>query len=127
MRHPSPAPRGIHGTVERFQDLVEREFRRWHRVDEYAARLRVSPGHLSVLCKSHLGHSASGEIHRRLLIEARRLLLYTDKPAFAVARELGFADPAYFGRFFKREQRQTPRAYRVLGVTPIIPSTVDGS
>jgi AraC family transcriptional activator of pobA len=48
-----------------------------------------------------------------VLLEARRLLRYTDKPAFAIAQELGFADPAYFGRFFRRESGVTPRQYRL--------------
>ena len=112
-RHPKSASAGRNALVDRFRSLVEREFRRLHRVQDYAARLDVSPGHLSVLCHAHLGRSAGDEIHQRLLLEARRLLRYTDKPAFAIAQELGFADPAYFGRFFKREAGVTPRGFRV--------------
>ena len=113
-RHPTAAA-GRNTIVERFRSLVERDFRRVHRVRDYADRLDVSPGHLSVLCHAHLGRSASDEIHHRLLLEARRLLRYTDKPAFAIAQELGFADPAYFGRFFRRETHVTPRSYRNRG------------
>lgn len=111
-RHPQPAGAGRNSIVDRFRSLVERDFRRLHRVRDYAERLAISPGHLSVLCHAHLGRSASDEIHQRLLVEARRLLRYTDKPAFAIAQELGFADPAYFGRFFRRETDATPRNYR---------------
>jgi AraC family transcriptional activator of pobA len=68
-----------------------------------------------VLCHAHLGRSASAEIHLRLVLEARRLLRYTDAPAFVIAQDLGFADPAYFGRFFRREAGVTPRRYRVDG------------
>lgn len=112
-RHPQHVSIGRNGIVDRFRSLVEREFRRMHRVQDYAERLDVSPGHLNVLCHAHLARSASDEIHQRLLLEARRLLRYTDKPAFAIAQELGFADPAYFGRFFKREAGVTPRGFRV--------------
>ena len=112
-RHPRVVDAARNGTIDRFRSMVERDFRRLHRVGDYAARLDVSPGHLNVLCRAHLGRSASAEIHQRLLLEARRLLRYTDKPAFAIAQELGFADPAYFGRFFKREARVTPRGFRV--------------
>jgi AraC family transcriptional activator of pobA len=114
-RHPKAAGAGRNSIVERFRSLVERDFRRLHRVRDYAERLDLSPGHLSVLCHAHLGRSASDEIHQRLLLEARRLLRYTDKPAFAIAQELGFADPAYFGRFFRRETHVTPRSYRNRG------------
>jgi AraC family transcriptional activator of pobA len=119
-----------HATVDRFRSLVEREFRRVHRVQEYAGRLRVSPGHLNVLCREHLGRSASGEINQRLLLEARRLLRYGDKPAFAISQELGFADAAYFGRFFRRAEGVTPRRYRIGGASSqgsSLPSTNDGS
>jgi AraC-like DNA-binding protein len=111
-RHPESPARRRHGTVDRFRTLVERDFRKVHRVQDYAERLRVSPGHLNVLCHAHLGRSASEEIHARVLIEAKRLLRYTGRPAFAIAQELGFADPAYFGRFFRREAGVTPRRYR---------------
>jgi AraC family transcriptional activator of pobA len=114
-RHPGARGRTRNTIVDRFQTLVERDFRRLHHVHEYADRLRVSPGHLNVLCRTHLGRSASAEIHQRLLVEARRLLRYTDRPAFAIAQELGFADPAYFGRFFRRGAGVTPRRYRTAG------------
>jgi AraC family transcriptional activator of pobA len=112
-RHPRASETTRHGTVDRFRSMVDREFRRLHRVRDYADRLRVTPGHLNVLCHSHLGRSASAEIHQRLILEARRLLRYTDAPAFVIAQDLGFADPAYFGRFFRRETGITPRRYRV--------------
>jgi AraC family transcriptional activator of pobA len=111
-RHPKAAAPGRNGTIDRFRSMIERDFRRLHRVRDYAARLDLSPGHLNVLCRAHLGRSASAEIHQRVLLEARRLLRYTDKPSFAIAQELGFADPAYFGRFFRRGSGTTPRRYR---------------
>jgi AraC-like DNA-binding protein len=112
-RHPKAIAGARHATVQRFRALIERDFRRRHRVQDYADRLGVSPGHLNVLCQAHLGRPASAEIHQRLLLEARRLLCYTDAPAFAVSNQLGFADPAYFGRFFRREVGTTPRSYRL--------------
>jgi AraC-like DNA-binding protein len=104
-----------HSTVDRFTAMVERDFRDRHRVQDYAGRLDVSPGHLNVLCKQHLGCSAGDTIQRRLMIEAARLLRYTDKPAFVIARELGFADASYFGRFVRRNTGATPRHYRNSG------------
>jgi AraC-like DNA-binding protein len=112
-RHPRAAGRSRNDTIDRFRSSIERDFRRLHRVSDYAERLDLSAGHLNVLCHAHLGRSASAEIHQRVLLEARRLLRYTDKPAFAIAQELGFADPAYFGRFFRRESGVTPRQYRL--------------
>jgi AraC-like DNA-binding protein len=98
--------------AHRFVAMVDREFRMLQRVQDYADRLGVSSGHLNVICNRDLGRSASAHIHQRMLLEAKRLLRYTDKPAFAIAQELGFGDPAYFGRFFLRETGTTPRRYR---------------
>ncbi len=111
-RHPDSAVSGRHPIVARFQSMIDRDFHRQHRVQEYARKLAVSPGHLNVLSHRHLGHSAGAAIRQRLLLEAKRLLRYSDKPAFVVAGTLGFADAAYFGRFFRRETGSTPRAYR---------------
>jgi AraC family transcriptional activator of pobA len=81
-------------------------------VSEYALELGVTPGHLNALCRWHLGQSAGSLIRQRLALEAKRMLIYGDIPAFAVARELGFRDPAYFSRFFKREVGAAPRRFR---------------
>lgn len=117
-RHPF-ATRPIKDDIaHRFAALVDREYRTLQRVQDYADRLGVSSGHLNVICNRDLGRSASALIHQRILLEARRLLRYTDKPAFAIAQELGFGDPAYFGRFFLRETGATPRRYRIDGYAP---------
>ena len=104
------APRG--SVVRRFQGLVERDFARRHLVSEYAAALGVTPGHLNALCQAQLRQTASARIHARLALEAKRLLLYSDLNVSEVADRLGFADPAYFSRFFHREAGSAPAAYR---------------
>lgn len=106
---PGPAPNAL---LERFLGLVERDFRKSHRVAEFAAALGVSPGHLNTLCRTLLRRSASAWIRRRRTLEAKRLLLYGDLTAAQVADRLGFEDPAYFARFFRREAGAAPTAYR---------------
>lgn len=114
-RFPAPSRSGSPALVGAFANLVERDFRQRHHVRDYAAALDVSTAHLNVLCNRCFGCSASTVIHRRLLLEAKRLLRYSAKPAFAIAVELGFSDPSYFGRFFQRETGMTPRHFRVDG------------
>jgi AraC family transcriptional regulator, transcriptional activator of pobA len=111
-RHAAGVRRIKNGLADRFTSMIDREFRTLQRVQDYADRLGVSTGHLNVVCNRHLGRSASAQIHQRVLLEAKRLLRYTDKPAFAIAQDVGFGDPAYFGRFFLRETGTTPRRYR---------------
>ncbi|MFO7288350.1 MAG: helix-turn-helix domain-containing protein, partial [Gammaproteobacteria bacterium] len=54
-------------------------------------------------------------VHHRVLLEAKRQLLYTTKPVSEIAYGLGFDDPAYFTRFFSRRTGMSPRAYRARG------------
>ena len=100
------------GAVARFRALVDRQFEKEHRVAAYARALGVSPGHLGALCRRQLGRSAGACVRARITLEARRLLLHTDMTAAEVGDRLGFADAAYFGRFFRRETGSAPGAFR---------------
>ena len=51
-------------------------------------------------------------IHQRLLLEAKRQLVYTTQTIQQVSDDLGFSEPAYFSRFFKRFAGVSPRAFR---------------
>ena len=51
-------------------------------------------------------------LHQRLAREATRRLVHVAMPVSQLAFELGFDDPAYFCRFFKRQTGLSPRAYR---------------
>lgn len=108
-RTPLAPPNAV---VERFQGLVEQDHARRHRVAAYAAELGISPGHLSALCRRTLRRSASRVVRERLTLEARRLLAHSDLTAAQVGFRLGFEDPAYFARFFRREAGLPPTAFR---------------
>ena len=98
--------------VQRYRALVELHLRRHQPLGFYARQLKVTPDHLSRSCRAVTGLSALELLHERLLLEARRLLAHTDAPVVEVARELGFADPAYFSRFFARQSGLAPQACR---------------
>jgi AraC family transcriptional regulator, transcriptional activator of pobA len=98
--------------VTRFREGLDRDFRHLHRVGDYAARLGVTPGHLNALCRATLGRTAGACVRARLLLEAKRLLLYTDLTSSAIAHALGFDDPSYFVRFFRREAGSAPIGFR---------------
>ena len=99
------------GYVERFRALVERKFSHRHRVSDYARELRVTPGYLNALCRSQLHLNAGAVIRARIALEGRRMLLYSNKSAAQVAHLLGFQDPSYFTRFFRREVGQSPTQF----------------
>lgn len=98
--------------VQRYRALVELHLRRHQPLGFYAQALKVTPDHLSRSCRAVTGLSALDLLHDRLLLEARRLLAHTDAGVAQVAQELGFADPAYFSRFFARQSGLSPQAYR---------------
>jgi AraC-like DNA-binding protein len=110
--HRVASQRPTHRVVSRFMELVEQDAVRRHRIADYAAELAVTPGHLSVLCTQYVGQRAKRLLDNVLVSRARRMLLYTDESTARVGASLGFEDPSYFSRFFRRETGQTPKEFR---------------
>ena len=98
--------------VERFRRLVERDFRKALPLGHYAAALRVSESRLSAACRRVGGEPALKLLHRRLIVEAQRYLVYSVMSVAEIAYILGFADPAYFSRFFTKRAGCSPVAFR---------------
>jgi AraC family transcriptional activator of pobA len=102
-----------HELVARFRELVERRFREHPTLIEYVAELRTSEARLRRACLAVTGQPPIELVHSRVLVEAERQLRYTSMPVTQVAYYLGFDDPAYFTRFFRRRMGLSPRAFRV--------------
>ena len=96
----------------RFRKLIETRYTRHQPLSSYLAELGVSLSKLRRACLEATGQSPMDLVHLRLLVEAERQLRYTTKPISQIAYHLGFADPAYFSRFFSRLTRLSPRAFR---------------
>ncbi|HEY6038203.1 MAG TPA: AraC family transcriptional regulator, partial [Kofleriaceae bacterium] len=106
------ATAGPHPVVQRYLELVDAHYHHLHRTADYAQKLAISSGHLTALCNAHLGRSAKRVVQERIAVEARRLLLYSDRTAEMIGHHLGFSDPSYFGRFFRRMSGRSPQAFR---------------
>ncbi|MGW4502054.1 helix-turn-helix domain-containing protein [Micromonospora sp. NPDC004336] len=78
----------------------------------YARRIGVSVRHLNDAVPLATGTTPARLIRRARVLEAKRLLTGTDLTVAAIAARLGFADPAYFCRFFRREVGDSPGAFR---------------
>lgn len=96
----------------RFLLLVEQHFLEHWPLEKYASRLGLSTQRLNRLTRAESGRSALELVHERLTREACRRLVYIAAPAASLAAELGFEDPAYFSRFFKRRTGLSPQRYR---------------
>jgi AraC family transcriptional activator of pobA len=96
----------------RFRVEVERRYKEQWRVGQYADVLRVAPVRLNRLCLKIAGKTAFEMTQERLMLEACRKLTYVPAGVAGIAYELGFQDPAYFSRLFKKLVGMTPREYR---------------
>lgn len=96
----------------RFLLLVEQHFQEHWPLERYASRLGLSTQRLNRLSRAESGRSALELVHERLTREACRRLVYIAAPAASLAAELGFDDPAYFSRFFKRRTGMSPQRWR---------------
>lgn len=107
-----PKPRRDLQLARGLRDLVERDFRVEKHMGYYAVALAISPQRLNAACKTALGCPASQVLHDRIMVEARRLLAYTEMSVAEIGHDLGFDDPAYFNRFFSRRAGQSPGLWR---------------
>lgn len=104
--------RGQTDIFNRFRAEVEARFTKGWSVPDYAAALGLTESKLNRVCRAAAGRPAYDIVQARLLLEAKRKLLYLPVPVALIAYELGFEDPAYFWRFFKRHTGQTPAVFR---------------
>lgn len=111
-------PRRAEQHLGRFLALVEQHYRDHWPLGRYAGALGLSGVHLNAVCRQLAGTSALEIVHQRLLLEARRNLSFTQASVAEIADALGFADPAYFARFFRRGTGQSPLSYRRQAAMP---------
>ncbi len=98
--------------IERFRALLDERCRQRLTVEVCAEELGVTPGQLTRLCREVLGMSTLDAINARVIHEAQRELVYSTLSIKQVAAELGYADEAYFGRFFKKQTSLRPTEFR---------------
>ncbi|RYD60754.1 MAG: helix-turn-helix domain-containing protein [Verrucomicrobiaceae bacterium] len=98
--------------VRDFQLLVERNYTNWQALTPYARELGVTANHLNDVVSEATGRPAGEHIRQRRLLDAKRLLLYSELSVAEIGYRLGFKDPSYFGRFFRRYECRTPAEFR---------------
>ena len=96
----------------RFVAVLERDFARHRETGHYADALAVPPAALSRALARVTGRTTKGLITDRVMLEAARLLRFTDLTVGEVAFRAGFDDQLYFSRAFKRRYGEAPTDYR---------------
>ncbi|MFT4753899.1 MAG: AraC family transcriptional activator of pobA [Salibacteraceae bacterium] len=118
LREQAIAPNAIQETHVHFKlymdlvILVENNFLEHPPVSFYSEALHVSVRKLNEVCKEFHSGTCSAVIHDRIVLEAKKLLSYSDRSVKDVMFALNFKDAAYFNRFFKSKTGITPTAFR---------------
>ena len=98
--------------LDQFLALVEAHYATTKPVSAYAALLHITPNYLNALIKRTTGRTAGQLIRDRVMLEAKRLLLYSDATVAEVALSLGYDDASYFWRLFKKAVLVSPTEFR---------------
>lgn len=98
--------------TRQFRSLLLLSFREMKSPSEYAAALRISPSYLNEVVKDTTGHPVSYWIHQEIILEAKRMLFYTNSTVKEISHLLGYADPPYFIRLFSKVAGIPPLRFR---------------
>ncbi|WP_159470097.1 AraC family transcriptional regulator [Dyadobacter sp. 3J3] len=95
-----------------FRKMVLESFKTLKSPSEYAEILNITPSYLNEVVKNITGFSVSYWIQREVMMEAKRLLYYTDLNIKEISFEIGYTDPTYFSRLFQKVTGSYPVAFR---------------
>lgn len=101
-----------HVGLLRFLAHVEASYRDHRSIPEHAAALEMSERSIYALTKAALGRTPAQVLMDRRLREAKRLLAHSDEQVAQIAHQLGYTDPRYFTRVFRKQVGQSPTAFR---------------
>ncbi len=96
-----------------FRKLVENEYKSLHTVQEYADRLNVAVRTLNKCVNDYARMSPLAFVNSRIALEARRMVRYSNMMFKEIASELGFGEPSYFVKFFRRQTGYLPSEFRI--------------
>ncbi len=97
---------------EAFKQLLKKYYKTWKNPAQYASELAITVSHLNDTIKAKTGTSVSAHIHQVSILEAKRLLYFTDKSVKEIGYEVGYDEPVYFGKLFKKVSTFTPLQFR---------------
>ncbi len=110
--HPPPKEDAARRLMRAYTAQIVADYASGATMADHAARLGVTPTHLSRVCKSETGRTAADLLAERVLYAARSLLVDSTLPIQDIARSVGIGSPAYFTRFLQRHTGRTPSALR---------------
>lgn len=94
-----------------FQQFVENHYKTEKSATFYADKLNISPKHLNRICQNVIGKTTTEYVTERVLLEAKREIIYQKKSLAEIAYDLGYEDYAYFSRIFKKHFNENPSEF----------------
>ncbi|MGZ4118737.1 MAG: helix-turn-helix domain-containing protein [Bacteroidia bacterium] len=105
--------------MRKLEDLIDANFKKIKSPNQYSKMMFMSEKHLNRICNDCLNKTTSVLIMDRVMLEAKRLLVYSALSVSEIAEELGYFDISYFSRLFKKKCGKTPlefvKAFSVFG------------
>lgn len=98
--------------IYQFIVLLDKYYKEQRNANFYAAALGITAKRLNQILKIKMNRSITRLIHERLILEAKRMLISSDKTIKEITFELNFGDPAYFCRFFKKNTQVSPEKFK---------------
>jgi AraC-like DNA-binding protein len=98
----------------RFINLIEENYTKGLSISDYSNRLKISSRTLSNLTSNQLNKKPIQLIQERIIVEAKRLLIHSEMNINQVGYRLGFDDPSYFVKYFKKHANISPSEFRNL-------------
>jgi len=95
-----------------FQKEITQTIDGTKKIQAYAKKLNITTVHLNRICQSLVQKSALQIVHEKLITQAKKHLLYSNKTISEIAYSLNFKDPSHFSKFFKKMVGVSPRSFR---------------
>jgi AraC family transcriptional activator of pobA len=101
-----------HILVKKFLQLIEENYQKNLKVNDYADKLAITANHLTQIVKQITGKTTIEILQEKNILEIKRLLFYTNMTVSEIASKMNFADQSYFTKYFKKCTGQTPQEFR---------------
>jgi AraC-like DNA-binding protein len=94
-----------------FENLIEQHFAKQKSIAYYASLLGISSKHLNRIVQTVVQKTATDVITERVVLEAKRMLMYLDESLVEIAFRLGYEEYSYFVRVFRKNSGMTPTQF----------------
>ncbi len=98
--------------LNKLLSLIEANYQSERKAEFYAEQLGLTTQRVNELLKEKRGFTVTQAIHNQLVLEAKRRISGGEQSLKEIAYELGFNEPGYFSRFFRKQTGITPEAFR---------------